>query len=81
MLVLEPVIAHHRIENQPDGKEFAYYTIKLTNASVAKIHQFTSDAADTKGQQMEEISLSFQKIEITEVNSKITVTDTPHERQ
>ena len=64
-----------------EGKEVEYYTIKLTNASVTKIHQFTSDAADTKGQQMEEISLHFQKIEITELNGKTTVIDTPHERQ
>jgi type VI protein secretion system component Hcp len=41
-----------------DGTEKSVYRIRLTNAHISSIHQFTEC-----GQEMEEISFTFKKIE------------------
>ncbi len=52
----------------PEGKEEVYYTIKLTNATVASHKHYVdkaakhSEASDTH--ELEEISFTFQKIDI-----------------
>jgi type VI secretion system secreted protein Hcp len=70
-----------------NGEEFIFYTIKLTNATIASIRQHTADtdagegAASAKhtgaasAQQIEDITISFQKIEITNNESKTMAVD------
>jgi type VI secretion system secreted protein Hcp len=56
------------IRTTPEGKEDIHYTIKLTNATVCGHHKFTDkgakheETADTH--ELEEISFTFQKIEL-----------------
>jgi type VI secretion system secreted protein Hcp len=56
------------------GEEATYYTIKLTNATVASIHQITQDNNGTS-QVVEEISLAYQKIEVESPSAKTTAAD------
>jgi len=66
------------------GKEAVYYTIKLTNASVTAIRQF-SDTAEggpspakypgAVGHEFEAISLTFQKIELQHTTTKSDAMD------
>jgi len=67
-----------------NGEEEIYYTITLTNARVASIHQFTNDelpaAGAPKGKsfdtmELEEVSFSFQKIEIESKEGKTMGSD------
>lgn len=49
-----------------EGKEDIYYTIKLTNATVSKHHLFTPEQSSGEATyEQEEISFTFQKIELT----------------
>lgn len=50
-----------------EGKELMFFTIKLSNASVTKIDQFAGNlnSFSASGQEIEEISLTFRKIEVT----------------
>ena len=61
-----------------DGREEAVFIVKLTNASISAIHQHGSD--QTTGvvfneKPLEDISLTFQKIEITYVPTGFTAGD------
>jgi type VI secretion system secreted protein Hcp len=47
-----------------DGREELYYSIKLSNANIADIRQFTDTDASGKSAQLEDIGFTFQKIEI-----------------
>jgi type VI secretion system secreted protein Hcp len=56
-------------ETGPSGKEYVYYSVRLTNAAVSRIFQYT-DIPPTAGQppqnlDLEDISFTFQKIEIS----------------
>lgn len=56
-------------ESGPSGKEYVYYTVRLTNANVSRIFQYT-DVPPVPGQppqnvDLEDISFTFQKIEIS----------------
>lgn len=66
------------------GKEGIYFTIDLTNASVADIKQFggTADAAESAkhtssqgSKELETISLTFQKITLTYLKDKTSAQD------
>ena len=70
-----PTVTLDFLKTNQNGEEYVYYTIKLTNATVASVRQYTpggggggaagakhTGAADAP--QMEDISFSFQKIEI-----------------
>jgi type VI secretion system secreted protein Hcp len=70
-----------------NGEEIVFYTIKLTNATIASIRQHTDNDAGAAGdsakhasvaggaQQLEDITFSFQKIEITNNESKTMAMD------
>jgi type VI secretion system secreted protein Hcp len=69
-----------------NGEEYIYYSIKLTNATVAGIRQHTPDGAGagmggdkhTSGvsmPQLEEISFTFQKIEVESKDGKTMAAD------
>ena len=47
------------------------HTVKLTNASVARVHQ----QADAQRGSVEQVSFTFQKIEISSAISRLTATD------
>ena len=60
------------------GQEVQYYTIKLTNASIASIVEFlpdTEDPVQEKFSARENVSFVYQKIEWTWTDGGITATD------
>ena len=61
--------------SQPDAKGVSqvYQTIKLTNASVSGFTRRSSASAGPTD--LEDVSLTFQKIEITHVDGGITAAD------
>jgi type VI secretion system secreted protein Hcp len=84
--VLQTVTLDFLKTNQ-NGEEYVYYTIKLTNATVASVRQYTpgtgaggaaggsKHAAAHDAPQMEDISFSFQKIEIENTDGKTLFVD------
>jgi type VI secretion system secreted protein Hcp len=69
----------------PNGQEYLFQTIRLTNATISNIKQYTgvpdSSKSSAKTQaaydthELEEISFTFQRIEITNVKGKTTAAD------
>ena len=61
----------------PTGTEEIYQTIKLTNATVSHMKQYTRTGDQQKVQTplLEDISLAFQHVEIISMPSKTTATD------
>ena len=54
---------------KPDGTEQTFYTIKLSDASVVRIEQFAGNLNSLSATvpEIEEISLTFRKIQVTSV--------------
>jgi type VI secretion system secreted protein Hcp len=65
------------VHQGPQGKENVYQIIKLTNAQVASIErrQNRGGGAAKDTHELEEISFTFQKIEVTNENGKTAVAD------
>ena len=68
----------------PNGEVYVYQTIKLTNATVTSIHQFTAqqDAASASNKRvasgspwLEDIAFTFQRIELTNNDGKTMFVD------
>lgn len=59
------------MKTSPNGEEYVYHKIKLTNAAITLIHQYAN--ADTR--EVEDVSFVFQKIEIENIDGKTSVTD------
>jgi type VI secretion system secreted protein Hcp len=77
-----PTVTLEFTKTDANGEEFVYYTIKLTNATVASIRQHTPNDPGGGGggskqaaAQMEEISFTFQKIEIESKEGKTMAVD------
>ncbi len=67
-------------KTNPAGEEYVYQRIKLTDAGVCEIRQFTNeDAADASAKrapsEREEISFTFHKIEIENTDGKTIADD------
>jgi type VI secretion system secreted protein Hcp len=67
------------VRTGPDGRPASYQTIKLTNAVVVKVNQFGGTASPERLQPgssvLEEISFSFQKIEVDNMDGKTSAVD------
>jgi type VI secretion system secreted protein Hcp len=81
--VLQEVTLEFRRANA-NGEEYVYYRIKLTNASVSEIRQFSDDSNALTGgssakhptdMQLEEVSFTFQKIEMESLDGKTAAFD------
>ena len=82
--VLPEVTFEFRKTNQ-NGEEYIYHKIKLTDATISTVRQFTSGAtdgasstkhsssADTK--ELEAVSFTFRKIEVENTDGKTTAMD------
>ena len=61
-----------------NGEEFVYYRIKLTDANVSEIRQFSRDGIENAtakntpadASELEEVSLTFRKIEVENTEGK-----------
>lgn len=83
-----PEVTLEFLRTNANGEEYVYYRIKLTNASVSNIRQFSTDppeggsSAKHQGaagyKQMEEVSFTFQKIELENADAKIATQDDWH---
>src|SRR5215470_9289278 len=67
-----------------NGEEYVYHTIKLTNAAVSEIRQFTRETESGTGQpghtvptasDLEEVSFTFAKIEMEDLDGKTLAAD------
>jgi type VI secretion system secreted protein Hcp len=66
----------------PDGKEYVYQTIKLTNATVSDDELYTpicecqpSPQTEFDSQELERVAFTFQKIQITNNDGQTTYVD------
>lgn len=71
-----PAVQFDMIGQGQDGKEVTVETIKLTNASIASYRQFSSMGdGSVRPHLMEELTFTFQKIEVTNHIANTMVTD------
>jgi type VI secretion system secreted protein Hcp len=76
--VLKSVLFEY-IHTTPEGKEEVYFTIKLTNATIAALKQYSQEAAkhteanDTH--ELEDVSFTFQKIDMENKAFKTAASD------
>lgn len=69
--LLKSVLIEFEGTDRKTGKKVIYHTVKLTNASIADIFQYSD--ADTG--ELEDVSFVFQKIEIENKTGKIVAVD------
>jgi type VI secretion system secreted protein Hcp len=72
-------------KTNPNGEEYVYQTIKLTNATIAQIRRFTGSEDDSEGtsrhtaaddtMELEEWAFTFQKIEVEDKDGKTSFMD------
>ena len=67
------------VRTNADGEEGVHFTVKLTNASIASVKSYL-DLTDTSGDsydahELEDVELTFQKIELEDVDGKTTAVD------
>ena len=76
--VLKTVLFEY-IHTTKEGKEEVYYTVKLTNATVAAVKQYFSQSAkhseSADVHELEEISFTFQKIDMEHKVAKTAASD------
>jgi len=82
---LLPEVQVEFTKTNPAGEEYVYHTIKLTNATLSSVKRYTGDGSSgettsrhTSGSdtmELEEWSLTFQKIEINDTDQKTTFMD------
>jgi type VI secretion system secreted protein Hcp len=66
------------VKTNPDGEEYVYHTVKLINAAVSEIDQHVADGITDQAhdrQELERISMTFQRIEIENKDGKTMATD------
>jgi type VI secretion system secreted protein Hcp len=67
------------LKTDPNGKEVVYYTIKLTDAAVSDIRSYLDltgkGASRYDGRELEDVSFTFRKIEIDDLESKTSASD------
>ncbi len=72
------------VQNNAEGKEEVFYTVKLTNAAVSKVAQFTSPqegagrGSPGPSRFLEAIEFTFQKIELGHMIAKTSASDDWH---
>jgi type VI secretion system secreted protein Hcp len=76
--VLKSVVIEF-LKTGPDGKEYVFQTVKLTNATVSRVFQYVGDPP-TAGQppedrELEDISFTFQKIEMENSDGRTAAAD------
>jgi type VI secretion system secreted protein Hcp len=62
----------------PDGREFVFETVKLTNATISAAKQYIGfpDAGEPPNpRDLEDVSFTFQKIEVTNTEGRTTFVD------
>jgi type VI secretion system secreted protein Hcp len=72
------------VSTNPNGEEYVFHTVKLTNANVSEIEQYVDEGsgpADShEPRALERISLVFQRIEIENKDGKTTAADDARQR-
>ncbi len=63
------------VHTTDDGSEEVYHTIKLTNATVASIRQYTAADAGVASRGVDEVALAFERIEIESKTGKTMAMD------
>lgn len=62
------------VVNLPGGEEGSGYTIKLSNATVSEVKQYT-EVLNGQAMVLEDVSFTFQKIEVQDPGTKTMATD------
>lgn len=67
------------VKTGPNGEEYVYHTVHLTNATVSEVEHYVGDDEPRKpshdSQELERISLTFQRIEIQNKDGKTMAVD------
>lgn len=66
------------VRTDEKGEEYVYHRVKLSNATVSEIRQYTgnlSSGMDTNFHELEDISFTFSRIEIENVDGKTIADD------
>lgn len=71
------------VKIDPNGEEYVFHTIKLSNANLIELEQYVEDPAPSDAapsdagdaRPLEKVSLTFQRIEIENVDGKTSAVD------
>jgi len=66
-------VAFEFMKTSPSGEEYVYKSITLSDATIAGVVRFTGQPGAP--QELEEISMTFRKIELTDTDSKLSFSD------
>ena len=76
--VRNPVLVEF-VKISPQGQDYVYYTITLTNAAVSSVRQFVDlglkQAAGATSTLLETVTFTFQKIEMEDKDGKTSAVD------
>ena len=73
-----PEVLFEFVRTDANGEEFVYHTVKLVNAAVSEIEQYVAEDEEHEAhdvRELEEISFTFQRIEIESKVGKTMATD------
>jgi type VI secretion system secreted protein Hcp len=73
-----PLVEFEFTRAAPDGREFVFESVRLTNASISSVKQHigSSGAGDPPNpRELEDVSFTFQKIELTNTEGRTTFVD------
>ena len=83
-----PEVTFEFRKTNANGEEYTYHKIKLTDATIATVRQFTSGATEgassakhsssTDTKELEAVSFTFRKIEVENTDGKTTAMDDWH---
>jgi type VI secretion system secreted protein Hcp len=74
-----PEVAFEFVKTDPNGEEYVYHTLKLTNATVSEIDQYLEGDPEADQShdvhELERVSFTFQRIEIQNKDGKTMAVD------
>ncbi len=73
-----PLVEFAFVAVNPQGEEYVYHTVKLTNATISHVKEymgFPDSGEPPDSRQLEDVSFTFQKIEISNNDGKTTSID------
>jgi type VI secretion system secreted protein Hcp len=68
-----PTVVIQFSRHDPSGKEFAYQTITLTNASISAVRRYMGGETDPRP--LEDVSFTFQKYELRDASGTVVSDD------
>ena len=70
-----PTVEFDFVRSNALGEQTVYYTMKLTNATVSALKSYIGGAGTTDQRALEDVSITFQKIEVEDKEGKTMAMD------